>query len=460
MWKSKTIKLALVSLVILTMLLAGGCFNKPPVITSLTPGATEVARGGSCTVSCVATDENTNDTLTYAWSASGGAVSGTGSTITWTAPDSEGSYTVTVTVSDGKESVSDSCNITVVNTPPVITSLTPSATDLPPEGSANISCVASDADGDSLTYSWSATGGTVVGTGNSVSWEAPVAEGAYTINVEVSDGHGGTTSGSCGITVEMKFGSIDIQSDPAGAAVFLDGVDTGNITPYVITNLAPGTYEVMLDYYHYKNREATVTVNPDETTYINWPLTYASELSISIQPDSDSAKDVMVFAYQPDENYGTGPQLKVGHWTSVDPRYTRSYLQFDLSSLPENAVIVNAQLALWSSLTVNTVDTPAGVYIVEENWTEDGVTWNDQPDFATMPESVTDVPTSGIGFWVYWTTTNMVKGWWDGSITNYGLVLKDINEETEESQIGFYSSDWGTAAERPRLIITYFDPTS
>jgi hypothetical protein len=457
MWKSKGIKIALVGLVILTMLLAGGCFNKPPTITSLTPGATSVARGESCTVSCVASDPDTDDTLTYAWSATGGSVSGSGDTITWIAPTTEGSYTVTATVSDGEETASDSCNITVVNTPPTIASLTPSATELPPEGSCTVSCTASDADGDTLTYNWSATGGTITGTGNSVSWEAPATEDTYTISVEVSDG-AEAASDSCNIVVEMKYGSIDVKSSPAGAAVYLDGVDTGNITPYVITGLTPGTYNIRLEYYHYKNREATLTVNPNETTYINWSLTPASELSITIQPDADIGKDAMVDAYHPDENYGTGPQLKVGHWTSVDPRYTRSYLQFDLSSLPENAVIVNAQLALRLSLTINIAETPAGAYVVEENWAEDGVTWNDQPDFAEMPESVTDVPASGIGYWVYWTTTDMVKGWWDGSITNYGLVLKDINEATEESQKGFFSSD--STSYHPKLIITYFDPTS
>lgn len=459
MWKSKGIKLALVSLVILTMLLAGGCFNKPPTITSLTPSATSLARGDSCTVNCVASDPDA-DTLTYSWSATGGSVSGTGNTITWMAPTTEGSYSVTVTVSDGKKTVSDSCNIQVVNSAPVIASLTPSATELPPEGSCTIGCAASDADGDTLTYTWSATGGAITGTGNSVSWEAPAAEGTYTISVSVSDGHGGTASDSCDITVEMKYGAIDIQSSPAGAAVFLDGVDTGNITPYVITGLAPGTYDVMLYRYHYKYRQAMLTVNPNETTYINWSLTYAPELTLTIQPDPDSGKDATADAFYPTENFGTNPQLSIGSWTLEDPREKRSYLQFSLDSLPADAVIVSAQLALWSSLTINFEEVPAGAYVVEENWTEDGITWNNQPDFAATPESITNVPATGIGFWVYWTTTNMVKGWWDGTIANYGLVLKDIDESTAESQKGFYSSDGGTSDHRPRLIITYFDPTS
>ena len=44
MWKSKAVKLAVLGLVIIALLAIAGC-NKPPIITSLTPSATEVARG-------------------------------------------------------------------------------------------------------------------------------------------------------------------------------------------------------------------------------------------------------------------------------------------------------------------------------------------------------------------------------------------------------------------------------
>jgi len=458
MWKAKGIKRAVAGLVILTMLMGSSCglFNKPPTITSLTASATSVARGESCTVSCVASDPDA-DALTYDWTFTGGTISGAGSTVTWTAPTAEGTYTITVAVSDGKAAaVTDSCNIQVVNTPPAITSLTPSATNVAPGDSCTISCVASDADGDTLTYDWTPTGGVVSGTGSNVSWTAPATEGTYTITVTVSDGQGGTASDSCDITVEMKFGAIDIKSNPAGALVYLNGVDTGNITPYVITNLAPGSYTIKLALYHYKYRQATVTVTADETTYLNWSLTYAPEITLTIQPDAADGKDATVNTYNPDQNWGTDIRLAAGHGTADT---CRAYLQFSLDSLPDDAVIVSAQLALWYFQTTGSGAAPIGAYLVLGAWNESTITWNNQPAFATTPEYIVNVPAAVSNNWVYWIITNMVKAWWDGSITNNGLVLKDTNESTIESWKAFFSSDRDIAESHPALIITYYDPT-
>ncbi len=456
MWKSKAVKLAVLGLVIIALLAIGGC-NKPPVITLLNPSATEVVRGGSCSISCVASDENTEDVLTYSWSASGGAISGTGSDVTWTAPTTEGSYTVTVTVSDGEEIVSESCTITVVNTPPVIANLNASATDLPPEGSATIGCVANDADGDTLTYEWSATGGTITGSGNSVTWNAPAAEGTYTVSVTASDGHGGSASESVDIVVEMKYGSINIQSDPTGAAVFLNGVDTGNITPYVITNLSPGTYNVRLEYFHYKHRAQVVTVNPNDTTYINWSLTYASNETLVLQPNPALGKDTYIYITAPDDNWADREWISAG---TGGGDTARLYIQFDLSLLPEHAVITNASLGLVYWYTVTSTTANIGAYPVLGSWTETGVTWNNQPVCATVPEDTTSIPAGVTDGFHYWYITDLAKSWWDGSQGNFGVMLKDTDESTEEAWKRFRSSDWTVAHERPKLTITYFDPTS
>jgi outer membrane protein OmpA-like peptidoglycan-associated protein len=64
---------------------------------------------------------------------------------------------------------------------------------------------ASDLDNDPLSYTWSATGGTVDGTGSQVRWNpAGVALGSYTITARVSDGRGGTTSCTAEVRVEPR----------------------------------------------------------------------------------------------------------------------------------------------------------------------------------------------------------------------------------------------------------------
>jgi hypothetical protein len=77
----------------------------------------------------------------------------------------------------------------VDNYPPIITSLEGSADWTFPLGSLNVTCTASDRDGDELSYNWSASGGNITGTGPKVTWTAPEEIGVCDITVVVNDGH-------------------------------------------------------------------------------------------------------------------------------------------------------------------------------------------------------------------------------------------------------------------------------
>ncbi len=64
---------------------------------------------------------------------------------------------------------------------------------------------ASDPDGDPLNYSWSATGGSVQGSGAEVRWNsAGTRQGTYTVTVRVDDNRGGTASCAVDIRVEPR----------------------------------------------------------------------------------------------------------------------------------------------------------------------------------------------------------------------------------------------------------------
>lgn len=80
------------------------------------------------------------------------------------------------------------------NEPPDITRF--KATPLTVEQGENstIECIASDPDGDELSYQWEANGGSFSGEGPSVIWKSPLECDTFDITVTVSDGRGGKVS--------------------------------------------------------------------------------------------------------------------------------------------------------------------------------------------------------------------------------------------------------------------------
>jgi formylglycine-generating enzyme required for sulfatase activity len=86
--------------------------NDAPVISSLEASPASVAVAATSTVTCVATDAD-GDALSYGWAATAGTITGTGSAITWTAPDELGPCTITCEVSDGEDTTGQSVLVTV-----------------------------------------------------------------------------------------------------------------------------------------------------------------------------------------------------------------------------------------------------------------------------------------------------------------------------------------------------------
>ena len=88
--------------------------------------------------------------------------------------------------------------------PPIIRSLKAEPEAVSPSGLCHIECIATDYDGDELSYEWSASKGDINGDGAAVNWSAPESEGIYNIMVEVTDGNGGEVTDSITITVRAN----------------------------------------------------------------------------------------------------------------------------------------------------------------------------------------------------------------------------------------------------------------
>ena len=178
--------------------------NHPPRIKSLTADSSRVLIRTPVNVYCAASDRD-SDPVTFAWSSSGGAITGGGPVVSWTAPDSAGAYIVTCTVDDGrggKSSASDTLHVVAALVhPPVIQKIlaVPRKVDL--GAISSLSCAATNPDSGILAYTWSASAGSLSGTGSAVTWHAPAVAGNFIVRCSVDDGKGGHAADSIALEV-------------------------------------------------------------------------------------------------------------------------------------------------------------------------------------------------------------------------------------------------------------------
>ena len=226
---------------------------------------------------------------------------------------------------------------------------------------------------------------------------------------------------SCGTERQgdVLTGSINIASKPVGAKVYLDDDDTLKTTPCMISGISAGTHALKITYEHYQQHVDEITIYPGQITYVEWTLVPAIEKSHKIQPCP--GKDCYVSEYDPADNYWSYENLYVAA-IRLDERF-RSYLQFDVDTIPDTAVITEAKLGLYYIETSSEVETSIGVYRVIDSWEEDSVRWISQPSCSAVPESVTSVPAWVTYRFVYWDITSLVQGWVDFSISNRGVLL-------------------------------------
>lgn len=181
--------------------------NHPPVAAcSVNPTSLFAGSGDTVALHVTASDAD-NDPLTYSYTASGGAVEGTGADARWNSSGvAAGSYTVSVKVDDGKGgTASCAADIKVEEKPnhPPTASMSIERSPILPGEHTGITCNGSDPDNDPLTYSYTTSGGQVAGSGSNVQFDSTgLAPGTYTVKCAVNDGRGGTAEASGNVEVK------------------------------------------------------------------------------------------------------------------------------------------------------------------------------------------------------------------------------------------------------------------
>jgi len=260
----------------------------------------------------------------------------------------------------------------------------------------------------------------------------------------------------CPVLPEVE---VFFDSKPAGASLWIEGQYMGYQTPVTLP-LYPGKYSVTLKKDAYRDWQEEVQIKNMEGQEILAELLVAQKQEITIQLDENHGQDASVLAFHPYGNYGQEKTLGVG--SNLNPYQNliyRSYLQFDLKKIPQEARLLEAKLGLFFN-SDGKPEQPSDIHLyrVLEEWQEDSITWDSQPEVAYESCSFTTVPASLTMDFVWWDITSIAQDWHNHLIDNHGLVLKDPEEESIDGGKGFASSESEIDSHHPRVIVKYYLP--
>ncbi len=165
----------------------------------------------------------------------------------------------------------------------------------------------------------------------------------------------------------------------------------------------------------------------------------------------------------PNGNYGNYVNFTAGKWTwDSKPAAMRSLIQFDLTSIPSNAVILSAKLVLkanppGSGFPSVAYAQPNGLVFkpLLTTWSENTVTWSSSPTVGPVMATHTGSLANGIllpSDNITVDVTTLIKAQKLGN--NFGMMMQLV-DESQHYKIRSFGSDDGPAAKVPVLEITF-----
>ncbi len=201
------------------------------------------------------------------------------------------------------------------NEAPLIQSTIANPNSIKKGETTQLTCAATDPDGDRLFFSWSSSAGIFLnGTeGSSVSWQAPEEPGIYTILVNVDDGHY-KVDGTASIEV-VQSANLEGFVYYAGTSIPVPGVTvsindvsftTNESGQFILQNIAVGDAEIVASKLNFNPYSKIITINGN-TNFFNIEMTtdtYAHSVSGFISDENDNKiAGVLVLVLNPDGSF-------------------------------------------------------------------------------------------------------------------------------------------------------------
>lgn len=348
------------------------------------------------------------------------------------------------------------------NNPPTLTVIANPTSGYQPLN-VNFQITANDSDGSIQSYYIDYGDGTDSNETNITHTYQKV--GVYTCRIMVTDDESSTTNKSITITVNNHEPTASITTDKLSGTIPLTihfrsgGIDVdGTIVSYVwnfgdgssstkqnITHTfqSIGNYTVILTVTDNDGANSTASVSINVTPDHTPPIT---RKTISLIPIADAYVD----SYDPHTNFGNEADLSVDVYL-----WKITYIKFDLSSIPSDSTIHNANLIL----RVSEGDTN-DILCYRSNdtsWDEYSINWENRPSY--IGEAVKGIYSSSKeeSSWKIDSEDSSNYNFVHNSLSSgkITLVLIDDASTSDSPSAWFYSREHPYAFEHPELTIEY-----
>lgn len=257
---------------------------------------------------------------------------------------------------------------------------------------------------------------------------------------------------------QIKLAGLGAELSGDGTIILYDlqnGQMKYNIpAPYMYDNNGIYSTDVTYDLYLVNDGVYTFEVSADADWINADNRAFPVVIDPTISPDR-VVYDTYTYSSYPDNNYGYDKDL----WVS---NYRTSYIKINsLPSLPSGASINNARMYVSYYYYVTSGSLVVSAHQVLGSWSETGLKYSNAPQVSSTTLSTatlaasSSVTESSPGN-AYFTITNLVRNWYDGTSTNYGIALKRVSGDNQSVIIKSYEADGGHAY----LSINYYPTAS